>query len=129
MFLQSMTEGSDLDEGFALLSDDFTYWSLFTRISFDKTTLRQSIDWRKQSLELNVDLHHCFTEGDTVIIEGSAAGTTKDGIPYDSPFVCVFETRDGMIVSMREYSDTRAQARALPQSPSGGAERSIGTKR
>ena len=36
MFLQSMCEGGDLDEGFALLSDDFTYWSIATRVSFDK---------------------------------------------------------------------------------------------
>jgi ketosteroid isomerase-like protein len=120
MFLQSLSEGGDLDEGFSLLSDDFTCWSLFTRNSFDKATLRQSIDWRKQTLELNIELLGCVTEGDTVVVEGNAVGTTKDGVPYDSPFLCIFETRDGLIVSMREYSDTRAQARALPRSPSGG---------
>jgi hypothetical protein len=120
MFLQSLSEGGDLDEGFALLSDDFTCWSLFTRISFDKATLRQSIDWRKQTLELTIDLRRCITEGDTVIVEGSAAGTNSHGVHYDSPFVCIFETRDGLIVSMREYSDTRSQAAALPQSPAGG---------
>jgi uncharacterized protein len=120
MFLQSLSEGGDLDEGFALLSDDFTYWSLFTRISFDKATLRQSIDWRKQSLELSIDLRRCITEGDTVIVEGNAAGTNSNGVHYDSPFVCIFEIRDGLIVSMREYSDTRSQAAALPPSPAGG---------
>jgi uncharacterized protein len=120
MFLQSLSEGGDLDEGFALLSDDFTYWSLFTRISFDKATLRQSIDWRKQSLELSIDLRRCITEGDTVIVEGNAAGANNNGVHYDSPFVCIFEIRDGLIVSMREYSDTRSQAAALPPSPAGG---------
>jgi uncharacterized protein len=120
MFLQSLTEGGDLDEGFALLSDDFTYWSLFTRISFDKATLRQSIDRRKQTLELSIDLRRCINEVDTVIVEGDAAGTNTDGVRYDSPFVCIFETRDGQIVSMREYSDTRSQAAALPESPRQG---------
>jgi uncharacterized protein len=120
MFLQSLSEGGDLDEGFALLSDDFTCWSLFTRISFDKATLRQSVDSRKQTLELTIDLRRCINEGDTVIVEGNAAGTTTDGVPYDSPFVCIFETRDGLIVSMREYSDTRSQAAALPESPGRG---------
>ena len=118
MFLQSLTEGGDLDEGFALLSDDFTYWSLFTRISFDKQTLRRAIEWRKRTLELTIDLHRCINEGDTVIVEAHAAGTNTDGVRYDSPFVCIFETRDGLIVSMREYSDTRAQSAALPESPS-----------
>lgn len=120
MFLQSLSEGGDLDEGFTLLSDDFTYWSLYTRISFDKATLRQSVDWRKRTLEITVDLRRCITEGDTVVIEANASGTTTDGAEYDSPFVCIFETRDGLIVSMREYSDTRAQERALPPSPRGG---------
>jgi uncharacterized protein len=27
--------------------------------------------------------------------------------------VCIFETRDGIIISMREYSDTRTQAKLL----------------
>jgi ketosteroid isomerase-like protein len=117
MFLQSMSEGGDLDEGFTLLSDDFTYWSLYTRVSFDKETLRQAIDWRKRTLEITIDLLRCFSEGDTVVVEANASGTTTDGVDYDSPFVCIFETRDGLIVSMREYSDTRSQERALPESP------------
>jgi uncharacterized protein len=118
MFLQSLSEGGDLDEGFALLSDDFSYWSLFTRVSFDRDTLRHAVDWRKRTLELTIDLIRCVSEGDTVVIEASAAGTTTDGVRYESPFACIFETRDGLIVSMREYSDTREQARALPESPS-----------
>jgi hypothetical protein len=116
MFLQSMSEGGDLDEGFTLLSDDFTYWSIYTRVSFDKDTLRQAIDWRKRTLELTIDLLRCISEGDTVVVEANASGTTTDGVEFDSPFLCIFETRDGLIVSMREYSDTRATAEALPGS-------------
>jgi ketosteroid isomerase-like protein len=118
MFLQSTSEDGDLDEGFTLLSDDFTYWSLYTRVSFDKHTLRRVIDWRKQNLELTIDLLRCVNEGETVVVEANATGTSTNGVTYDSPFVCIFETRDGMIVSMREYSDTRAQAEALPEPPS-----------
>jgi len=117
MFLQSMSEDGDLDEGFTLLSDDFTYWSLYTRVAFDKETLRRAINRRKRTLEITIDLLRCFSEGDTVVVEATAAGTTTDGVEYDSPFVCIFETRDGLIVSMREYSDTRSQERALPESP------------
>lgn len=56
MFLQSTTEGGDLDEGFALLSDDFSYWTLYTRAACDKDTLRRAIERRKQDLELTIDL-------------------------------------------------------------------------
>jgi uncharacterized protein len=115
MFLQSTCEGGDLDEGFALLSDDFTYWSLFTRVCFDKDTLRRAMERRKAVLELNVELLRCLNEGDTVVIEAEASGTTAEGVSYDSPFICIFETRDGQIVSMREYADTRAAAAVMPE--------------
>ncbi|OBJ21055.1 hypothetical protein A5739_02150 [Mycobacterium colombiense] len=114
MFLQSTSDGGDLDEGFALLSDDFTYWTLYTRTPCDKHVLRRSIERRKQDLELTIDLVRCVNEGETVVVEAQATGTTSDGVEYDSPFVCIFDTRDGLIVSMRVYSDTRAVAAALP---------------
>jgi uncharacterized protein len=114
MFLQSMCEGGDLDEGFALLSDDFTYWSIVTRASFDKERLRRAVERRKQLFEVNIDLLRCLNEGETVVVEGEVDGITADDTRYDSPFVCIFETRDGMIVSLREYSDTQSLARVLP---------------
>lgn len=114
MFLQSTSDGGDLDEGFTLLSDDFTYWTLYTRTACDKHVLRRSIERRKQDLELTIDLVRCVNEGETVVVEAHATGTTADGVRYDSPFVCIFDTRDGLIVSMRVYSDTRAAAAALP---------------
>jgi uncharacterized protein len=113
MFLQSLSEGGDLDEGFALLTDDFSYWSLFTRESYDKDALRRATDRRKQSVELTIDLLRCINEGDTVVVEAHATGTTSDGEQYDTPFVCIFETSEGYIASMREYSDTRAHAKLL----------------
>lgn len=114
MFLESISEGGDLDEGFALLSDDFTYWTLYTRTSCDKETLRRAIEERKRVLEVTIDLVCCVNEGETVVVEAVANGSTAGGVPYDSPFVCIFETRDGVIVSMRLYSDTRAQEAAMP---------------
>ncbi|OSC27011.1 hypothetical protein B8W69_15140 [Mycobacterium vulneris] len=114
MFLQSTSDGGDLDEGFALLSDDFTYWTLYTRTPCDKHVLRRSIEQRKHNLELTIDLVRCVYAGETVVVEAQASGTASDGVEYDSPFVCIFDTRDGRIVSMRVYSDTRAVAAALP---------------
>jgi len=110
MFLQSVSEGGDADEGFALLSDDFTYWSIVTRVSVDKETFRKANERRRKIVEINIDLHRWFNEGDTVVVEAQVSGTTADDIQYDTPFICIFETRDGLIVSMREYSDTRSAA-------------------
>jgi hypothetical protein len=116
MFLQSLCDGAELDEGLALISDDFTYWSIITRTSFDKEALRSAIEQRKRFLpDVNIELIRCVNEGDTVVVEGRVEATAADGARYDSPFVCIFDTRDGLIVSMREYSDTRAAAAVFPQ--------------
>jgi hypothetical protein len=112
MFLQCISDGGDAEEGFALLSDDFTYWSILTRISVDKETFREANERRRKVVEINIDLLRCLNEGDTVVIEALVTGATDD-IQYDTPFLCIFETRDGLIVSMREYSDTRSVAAVL----------------
>ena len=109
MFLQCISDGGDAEEGFALLSDDFTYWSIVTRVSVDKETFRQANERRRKVVEINIDLLRCLNEGDTVVVEALVTGATDD-IQYDTPLLCIFETRDGLIVSMREYSDTRSAA-------------------
>lgn len=110
MFLQCLSDGGDVDECFGLLSDDFTYWSIITRRSVDKAALRREAERRKRDLQLSFDLLRCFIDGETVVIEAEGHGVTADGLRYDSPYVFICETRDGVIVSLREYSDTRLAA-------------------
>jgi ketosteroid isomerase-like protein len=113
MFLQSLCDGGDLDEGFALLSDDFSHWSIATRECIDKASLRRFTEQRKHVVEITLDLIRCVNEGESVVIEAQGDGVTADGVHHDSPFAFVFDTRDGLIVSMREYSDTRLMALVL----------------
>ena len=118
MFLQSLCDGGDLDEALALLSDDFSYWSIITRTSFDKETLRRAIEQRRRYLpEISIELIRCINEGGTVVVEGQVDATTSEGARYDTPFICIFDTRDGLIVSAREYSDTRQAAAVFPPRP------------
>jgi uncharacterized protein len=107
MFLQCLSDGADADECFELLSDDFTYWSILTRDSVDKAALREDFERRKQHLHVDLDFIQCFNDGESVVIEAEADGETVDGVHYNSPSVFIFETRDGLIASLREYSDTR----------------------
>jgi ketosteroid isomerase-like protein len=107
MFLQCLCQGGDIDECFTLLSEDFSYWSIVTRTSIDKATLRREIEQRKCRVEMTLDLIRCVNDGDSVVVEAQGDGVTVDGVRYDSPYVFLFETRDGLIVSLREYSDTR----------------------
>ena len=111
--MQCLSEAENVDEGFTLLSDDFTYWSLYTRLRLDKDDFRREVDRRRGIVAFSIDLLRCINDGDTVVVEALATGTTPDGEQYETPYICVFETRDGLIVSMREYSDTRMAADVL----------------
>ena len=118
MFLQCLSEGGDVDECFGLLSDDFTYWSIVTRDSVDKATLRNEVERRKRRVELSLDFIQCFNNGESVVIEAEADGETADGLHYNSPAVFIFETRDGLIARLREYSDTQVAAHVFgPANP------------
>ena len=115
MFLQCVSEGGDVDEGFTLLSDDFTYWSLYTRLALDKENFRRAVEQRLRVVQIEVELLRCINEGDTVVVEAMAeTSASPEGKRYHSPFIVVFETRDGLIVSMREYSDTKSAAELFP---------------
>ena len=112
-FVQCLSEADDVDEGFTLLSDDFTYWSLYARLCIDKDGFRREIDRRRSVISFRIELLRCINDGDTVVVEAHATGTKPDGAQYETPYVCIFETRDGLIVSLREYSDTRLTAQVL----------------
>lgn len=113
MFLQCITEGVDLDECFGLLSDDFSFWSIITREAVGKDALRAEIERRKRRLQMSLDLTRCINEHETVVIEAHGHCVTADGKRYDSPIAFIVDTRDGQIVSVREYTDTRFAAEAL----------------
>jgi ketosteroid isomerase-like protein len=113
MFLQCLGEGADFDECFGLLSDDFTYWSLTSRVSLDKAALRQEIERRKCRVEISLDLLRCVNDGHSVVVEAQVDGMTADGTRYESPCVFLFETRGGVITSLREYGDTRSAAQVF----------------
>ena len=117
---ESVATARTLDEGFALLSDDFTYWSIVhPGSSFDKETLRAAIERRKELLtEVNIELLRCVNEGETVVIEGQFEATTKTGERYDTPFVCIFDTRDGLIVSCANTATPGSRRRYFPGSVS-----------
>ncbi|MBS9536203.1 nuclear transport factor 2 family protein [Mycobacterium sp. M1] len=113
MFLQSVSEGGDLDEYFDLLADDCTYWSILTRETIGKDALRAMLEQRRQRMRVTLELTRCINEGETVVIEAHGDCATTDGAHYESPLVFIVDTRDGLIVSVREYTDTRFAAEAL----------------
>jgi len=113
MFLQGISGDDDLDEIFALLSDDFTYWSLLNRQTLDKDALRRETEQRRLGLRFTLELVRCVNEHETVVIEALGDVVAADGSHFDSPLVFIVDTEDGRIVSVREYTDTRFAGQLL----------------
>ena len=107
MFLQTLSADGDLDEGFGLLSDDFTYWTNATGRTYDKAELRRITERARESLVLHFDLVRCLNDGESVVVEAQHDGVNSDGVRYDGPVAFIFDMHDGLIVSLREYCDTR----------------------
>ena len=106
-FLQGLCRDGDLDQAFALLSDDFTYWSNVNRTVHDKAYLRMASDRRAAFVEVTMELIRTVVDGDVVVIEALGDGTTVLGDRYNSTYAYVFEVRDGQLTSMREHADTK----------------------
>lgn len=113
MFLQGFYEGEHLDEYFDLLAEDFSYWSLLTGATLSKAEARTEFQRRKERLHIDLELLRCINEGETVVIEANGEAVGADGARYASPLVFIVDTRDGLITSVREYTDTRLSERAL----------------
>lgn len=113
MFLQGICGDDDLDDLFALVSDDFTYWSILTGDELDAAGLRRQTEERRRGLRVNLDLLRCINEHETVVIEARGECVTSEGSSYESPVVFIVDTSDGRITSMREYTDTRFAGEVL----------------
>jgi uncharacterized protein len=60
-----------------------------------------------------IELRNVVAEGEQVIAEWTAKGDTLTGKRYDNRCLGVFVVRDGKIVSVREYTDTKHVAETL----------------
>ena len=51
-------------------------------------------------------LHHLFVSGDWVIAEIEGFGDFKNGQKYHNFYCIIFEVKDGVVTTLREYMDT-----------------------
>jgi ketosteroid isomerase-like protein len=48
-----------------------------------------------------------YAEGDVVVVEHRLSATLPNGRPYVNDYCFVYEVRDGKVLRIREYMDTR----------------------
>jgi uncharacterized protein len=63
--------------------------------------------------QVRLELGTVVAEGDLVAAEWTATGTSKDGVPYRNRNLGLFTVKDGLITSVREYTDTRHAAQVF----------------
>jgi uncharacterized protein len=63
--------------------------------------------------EVRLELGTVVAEGDLVAAEWTATGTSRDGVPYRNRNLGLFTVKDGLITSVREYTDTRHAAQVF----------------
>jgi uncharacterized protein len=62
---------------------------------------------------VTIELIDVIAEGEQVVAEWTSRGTSRAGTAYHNQNAGVFTVRDGKIVSVREYTDTRHAAQAF----------------
>ena len=112
-FLNGLRSSAQLDTTFALVTDDFTYWSNVDGIEHDREWLRRATEWRLTVVDVALDEVRCFVDGPFVVIEAMGEGVTSTGSRYAGSYAFIAEVSDGQLRSLREYCDTRLVAEVL----------------
>jgi len=58
-------------------------------------------------------LHRIIADGEFAVAEWTSHARARDGKPYENDYAVVFQVRDGLIISVREYCDTSYMKRVL----------------
>jgi ketosteroid isomerase-like protein len=80
---------------------------------FDKATILETLPGMLALFEdgsPRMTITRIFRDGDWAIMEGTGAGTFRNGAAYDNRYIIVFEVVDGRVRTVREYMDTQHAA-------------------
>jgi ketosteroid isomerase-like protein len=107
----------DFDRLARLLDDNATYEACGIDLEgaglFDKDTLLQMLPGMLALFEPGsprMTITRMFNDDDWVVMEGTGAGTFRNGASYDNRYIIVFEVVDGRVRTVREYMDTQHMA-------------------
>lgn len=108
----SLFSESRVDEAFALLSDDF-YWYTWGSLPFsgrnDKATVRAAADGLRDAFAIKPAwvVDRMIAEGDEVAVQCHSDGQTRGGFHYRNNYHLAVTVRDELIVEILEYMDTQ----------------------
>jgi uncharacterized protein len=103
-----------IDAAMALLEDAGSWWNVGPRVAVPMPTFKQSAAAILGLMPMRFSLHGAIGEGDTVLLEVESRSPKPDGGTYNNRYCYVMELRDGRILHVREYPDTKYAAEMLP---------------
>ena len=103
-----------IDAAMALLDDEGSWWNVGPRVAVPMTTFKQSATAILGLMPMQFVLHGAIAEGDTALLEVESFSPRPGGGKYNNRYCYVMELRDGRILHVREYPDTKYAAEMLP---------------
>ena len=103
-----------VDDAMALLDDAGSWWNVGPRTAVPMTSFKQSGTEIMRIMPMRFVLHGVIAEGDTVLLEVESVSPKPDGGTYNNRYCYVVVVRDGRILHVREYPDTKYAAEMLP---------------
>jgi ketosteroid isomerase-like protein len=105
-YFQLLNE-KQIEKALSLLDDQGSFWNLRTRAKTPVPQQKEYIRTSTAHLPVQFTLHNSFEEGDYVLLEISSHAELDDGYVYDNLYSFVILMREGKILELREYMDTR----------------------
>jgi ketosteroid isomerase-like protein len=106
-YFDLLTQGR-IDEALDLLDDEGTFWNVRTRRTTPIPEMRPYIRSVFESVPMKFTLHDAIEGNDRAALEVESHAVRSDGGTYNNLYCFVITVRDGKVLHLREYLDTKA---------------------
>ena len=103
-----------IDDAMAVLDDAGSWWNVGPRTAVPMTTFKLSGTEIMTIMPMRFVLHGVIAEDDIVLLEVESVSPRPGGGTYNNRYCYVMVVRDGRILHVREYPDTKYAAEMLP---------------
>ena len=115
---------SDLDEAMRHAAPDAS-WVFARSLPYERElpareAMQRILDDMFESFDpegFRIEHRACVSDGETVMVEYSAHGSTRSGRPYDNDYVMSISVADGKVTSVRPHTDTLHLVQLLMDEP------------
>lgn len=112
-FFELLNEGR-VDDAMAVLDDAGSWWNVGPRTAVPMASFKLSGAEIMRMMPMRFVLHGVIAENETVLIEAESISPKPGGGTYNNRYCYILVVRDGRVLHVREYPDTKYAAEMLP---------------